>query len=207
MRVFTLASETLRARVLDYGATLMSLEAPDRDGVFADVLLGFDDPAGYAGRHPHFGGIVGRYANRIARGRFTLDGENYTLACNDGRHHLHGGRVGFDRVPWHGRAHGNRVTLSYGSTHGEEGYPGNLEVEVRYGVAGNRLQIDYAATTDRATILNLTSHAYFNLAGGGTIHGHSIRIAATFRRTALVKPPAPGRISRLASSTDSSMAA
>jgi len=179
MRVFTLASETLRARVLDYGATLMSLEAPDRDGVFADVLLGFDDPAGYAGRHPHFGGIVGRYANRIARGRFALDGENYTLACNDGRHHLHGGRVGFDRVPWHGRAHGDRVTLSYGSTHGEEGYPGNLEVEVRYGVAGNRLQIDYAATTDRATILNLTSHAYFNLAGGGTIHGHSIRIAAS----------------------------
>lgn len=178
MRVFTLGSDRLRARVLDYGATLIALEAPDRHGEFRDVLLGFDDPARYAGPHPHFGGIVGRYANRIGGGRFSLDGKEYSLACNDGRHHLHGGRVGFDRVPWRARAEGNRVTLAYDSADGEEGYPGNLQVEVVYSVAGNALQIEYAATTDRATILNLTNHAYFNLAGAGTIHGHSIRIPA-----------------------------
>ena len=179
MQLFTLESDALRARVLDYGATLVALEAPDRTGAFGDVLLGFDDPARYAGPHPHFGGIVGRYANRIAGGRFALDGEEYRLACNDGRHHLHGGRVGFDRVRWQAEADGSRVTLRYRSPDGEEGYPGELQVDVTYALEGNCLQIDYTARSDRATVVNLTNHAYFNLAGAGSIHGHSIRIAAS----------------------------
>jgi aldose 1-epimerase len=165
--------------VLDYGATLMSLEAPDRNGVFADVVLGFDDPARYAGAHPYFGGIVGRYANRIAQGRFVLDGRTFELGGNDGRHHLHGGRRGFDRVLWNARAGPDRVHFSYRSMNGEQGYPGTLEVEVAYLLQNNLLRIDYTAVTNQPTIINLTNHAYFNLAGGGTIHGHSIRIPAS----------------------------
>src|SRR5947209_1266445 len=98
----------------------MSLEVPDRDGRMGDVLLGFDDPEGYRGTHPHFGGIVGRYANRIANGRFELEGKSYQLACNNGKHHLHGGRIGFDRVVWQARQEGNRVDLTYRSRDGEE---------------------------------------------------------------------------------------
>jgi aldose 1-epimerase len=179
MQVHTLASERLRARILDFGATLMSLEVPDRAGRFADVVLGFDSPERYAGPHPYFGGIVGRYANRIARGRFALDGKTWQLACNDGRHHLHGGTRGFDRAAWRARAEGNGVVLTYESADGEEGYPGNLRAQVTYAVDDNRLHVGYAASTDRPTIVNLTNHAYFNLAGGGTIHGHVVRIAAS----------------------------
>ncbi|MFN2645643.1 MAG: aldose epimerase family protein [Burkholderiales bacterium] len=178
MRVFILESERLRARILDFGATLMSLETPDRHGRLGDVVLGFDDPERYRGAHPHFGGIVGRYANRIAYGRFELDGHRYQLACNDGPHHLHGGVRGFDRVLWRGAQDGNSVELAYRSADGEEGYPGALDVKVRYSVDGASLRIDYFAVTDRPTVLNLTNHAYFNLAAGGTIHGHRVRIAA-----------------------------
>ena len=178
MRVFALSSAGLRARVLDYGATLMSLEAPDRHGVFADLVLGFDDAERYAGPHPHFGGVVGRYANRIAGGRFALGGEEFRLNCNDGRHHLHGGPSGFDRRMWQARQDGNMVVLSYRSADGEEGYPGCLDVEVVYALEGQSLRIDYSARTDRPTVVNLTNHAYFNLAGAGTIHGHRLRVAA-----------------------------
>ena len=178
MHVFILQSERLRARILDFGATLMSLEAPGRDGRFTDVTLGFDDPERYRGAHPYFGGIVGRYANRIAQGRFELDGQRYQLRCNDGAHHLHGGVRGFDRRLWRGAQQGNRVELSYRAADGEEGYPGTLEVHVRYCVEDASLRIDYHATTDRPTVVNLTNHAYFNLAGGGTIHGHRVRIPA-----------------------------
>jgi aldose 1-epimerase len=179
MRVLTLESASLRARVLDYGATLMSLEARDQHGVFADVLLGFDRPEDYRGAHPYFGGIVGRYANRIAHGRFALDGEQFELARNDGRHHLHGGVVGFDRVTWQAAQAGNRVELAYRSRDGEEGYPGTLAVRVTYSVEASALRIDYSATTDRPTVVNLTNHAYFNLAGSGTIHEHVLRMAAS----------------------------
>jgi aldose 1-epimerase len=156
----------------------VSLEGPDRDGRLGDVLLGFDEPERYRGSHPHFGGIVGRYANRIARGRFELDGAAYQLACNNGRHHLHGGPLGFDRRIWQGRQDGNRVELTYRSPDGEEGYPGTLDVTVTYTLSENSVRLDYLATTDRATIVNLTNHAYFNLAGTGTIDSHAIRIAA-----------------------------
>ena len=179
MQVFTLESPRLRVRILDFGATLMSLEAPNRHGERADVLLGFDDPERYRGVHPYFGGIVGRYANRIAFGRFTLDGMPYQLACNNGRHHLHGGNVGFDRVMWRGAQEGNRVRLRYQSRDGEEGYPGNLSVSVLYLLENNALKIEYEASTDRPTIVNLTNHAYFNLAGGGSILGHDVRIPAS----------------------------
>jgi aldose 1-epimerase len=178
MRLFTLQSDQLRARILDYGATLMSLETPDRRGALGDVVLGFDDPERYRGPHPHFGGVVGRYANRIAHGRFTLDGRSFQLPCNDGRHHLHGGNRGFDRAPWQASQHGNRLELAYRSRDGEEGYPGTLEARVAYSLEPSALRIDYFATTDRPTILNLTNHAYFNLAGAGTIHAHVLRMAA-----------------------------
>jgi len=178
MRVFILESDRLRARILDYGATLMSLEAPDAGGRPGDVLLGFDDPERYRGAHPYFGGIVGRYANRIAHGRFELEGRSYELACNDGPHHLHGGVRGFDRVQWRGEQRGNAVELAYRAADGEEGYPGTLDVKVRYSVEGSTLRIDYLASTDRATVLNLTNHAYFNLAGTGTVHRHEVTIPA-----------------------------
>ena len=178
MRVFILESKRLRARILDYGATLMSLEAPDRDGTLGDILLGFEDPERYRGLHPYFGGTIGRYANRIAYGRFELDGQRFELACNNGRHHLHGGSAGFDRRMWRGAQDGNRVELTYRARDGEEGYPGSLEVKVVYSLDESSLRIDYFATTDRATILNLTNHAYFNLAGSGTIHAHRVKIAA-----------------------------
>jgi aldose 1-epimerase len=178
MQVFTLESAGVRARILDYGATLMSLEIPDAQGRFADVVLGFDDPERYRGRHPYFGSIVGRYANRIAFGRFDIDGVRCRLACNDGRHHLHGGNAGFDRALWQGRQESRRVVLAYRARDGEEGYPGNLDASVTYSVGDHGLRIEYRATTDRPTVVNLTSHAYFNLAGRGAITAHEVRIPA-----------------------------
>jgi aldose 1-epimerase len=143
-----------------------------------ELLLRFDDPQRYRGWHPHFGGIVGRYANRIAFGRFTLDGRSYQLACNNGRHHLHGGVHGFDRAQWTAEPELNRVKLRYTSADGEEGYPGTLHVAVTYSLVMNRLQIDYEAAAEAPTIINLTNHAYFNLAGTGTIDGHLLRVDA-----------------------------
>lgn len=178
MQIFTLASDRLEARILDYGATLMSLKAPDRHGALGELLLGFEDPERYRGPHPYFGGIIGRYANRIAHAQFLLDGKTYPLARNNGRHHLHGGVVGFDRVQWKAAQRGNAVELRYISRDGEQGYPGTLEVRVVYTVERNALKIEYCATTDAPTILNLTNHAYFNLAGAGTIDEHVVRIEA-----------------------------
>jgi aldose 1-epimerase len=178
MQVFTLETAGVRARILDYGATLMSLEIPDAQGRFADVVLGFDEPERYRGPHPYFGAIVGRYANRIAFGRFDIDGVRCRLACNDGRHHLHGGNAGFDRALWQGRQESRRVVLTYRARDGEEGYPGNLDASVTYSVTDHGLRIEYRATTDRPTVVNLTSHAYFNLAGRGTIGAHEVRIPA-----------------------------
>lgn len=178
IRVFNLKSDALEARVLDYGATLMSLQARGRLGAMSELVLGFSDPEHYRGTHPHFGGTVGRYANRIAHGRFVLDGQNYQLACNNGRNHLHGGVRGFDRVSWMGEQRGNSVVLRYTSRNGEEGYPGTLHATVTYTVEGNRLTMDYVATAEAPTIVNLTNHAYFNLAGAGTIDNHVLRLQA-----------------------------
>jgi aldose 1-epimerase len=173
----------LEARIMSYGGTLVVLRVPDRFGTAADVVLGFDDLGPYLGRHPYFGTLIGRYANRIAGGRFSLQGTVYQLTRNDGANHLHGGIRGFDKALWSGMSRtspeGPQVEFSYLSRHGEEGYPGNLGVTVVYTLTNrNELRIDYTATTDRPTVLNLTHHAYFNLAGYGAIHDHVLRIAA-----------------------------
>jgi aldose 1-epimerase len=183
--IYSLSSANgLEARVTSYGATLVSLKVPDRQGIPGDIVLGFDDLAGYLGEHPYFGCIVGRFANRIAGGLFVLEGVEYRLACNDRGNHLHGGTVGFGRRTWTVESSavepggGSRLTLAYVSPDGEEGYPGRLEARVTYWVDGNQMEIEYEATCDAPTLVNLTSHAYFNLGGSGTTLGHELRIDA-----------------------------
>jgi aldose 1-epimerase len=171
----------LRARILTWGATLVEMWAPSRTGKLGDMTLGFDAPERYAQPHPFFGSIAGRYANRIAGGRFALDGRVYTLATNNGANHLHGGLRGFDKRLWKAAVQGtNAVRFSYTSPDGEEGYPGKLEVAVTYTLSENdELRLDYEATTDRPTVLNLTNHTYWNLAGTGDVLGHGLRLYAS----------------------------
>lgn len=164
----------MEVAITNYGGTVVSVKVPDRIGKFADVVLGFDSLDGYLDNEPYFGALVGRYGNRIAMGRFTLDGHGYHLAQNDGKNSLHGGLKGFDKRVWSAKdasaSSVPAVQLSYLSQDGEEGYPGNLSVTVTYTLtAKNELKIDYGATTDKDTVLNLTNHSYFNLAGEG--HG------------------------------------
>ena len=172
----------MQVSLTNYGGIVTSVLVPDRNGRLADVVLGFDRLAGYLGKHPKFGAICGRYANRIAKGSFTLNGVEYTLARNDGENHLHGGMHGFDRALWQAaEANGKAVRLEYLSRAGEEGYPGNLQLTVTYTLtADNALRLDYLATTDADTVLNLTHHGYFNLAdgGAGSILGHEVMICA-----------------------------
>ena len=172
----------MQVSLTNYGGIVTSVLVPDRTGRLADVVLGFDRLDGYLGKHPKFGAICGRYANRIAQGRFMLNGKQYALARNDGENHLHGGLQGFDRAVWKAaQANGNAVRLEYLSRAGEEGYPGNLQVAVTYTLtADNALRLDYLATTDADTVLNLTHHGYFNLADGGadSILGHEVTIPA-----------------------------
>jgi aldose 1-epimerase len=172
-------------RVITYGGIITSLKVPDRAGHFDDIVLGFDTLDGYLKDPPYFGAIVGRYGNRIAKGQFTLDGKTYKLATNNGPNHLHGGVKGYDKVVWNAvpgdTADGVSVTLTRTSPDGEEGYPGNLQASVRYTLTDkNELAIDYRATTDKATPVNLTQHSYFNLAAdSGDILGHELTIHAS----------------------------
>jgi aldose 1-epimerase len=173
----------LEARIMTYGGTLVSLLAPDREGRMADVVLGFDTLAPYLAEHPFFGALIGRYCNRIAGGHFQLNGVEYTLARNDPPNHLHGGPQGFSRVVWRAAPRANEAVLAleltYLSRDGEEGYPGNLDVVVVYTLAAdNALRIDYQATTDRDTLVNLTNHSYFNLDAAGDVLAHEITIPA-----------------------------
>jgi aldose 1-epimerase len=172
----------LRAKVITYGALLTEMHVPDRTGRFGDVTLGFDNLQSYLDGHPYFGATVGRYANRIAQGRFTLDGRTYVLATNDGPNHLHGGVRGFDKVIWRAEVlagTGAAVRFTYTSPDGEEGYPGTLTAAVTYTLTeDNELRLDYLATTSQATVVNLTNHAYWNLAGTGNILDHVLQIAA-----------------------------
>jgi aldose 1-epimerase len=175
----------LTAKIITYGGIITELDVPDRNGKAGDVVLGFDNLDGYLKGHPYFGAIVGRVANRIAKGKFTLDGKDYTLAVNNGPNHLHGGKVGFDKRVWTAeginKAEDVGVQLTYRSPDGEEGYPGNLTVTVIYRLTPqNELRIEYTATTDKATPINLSNHTYFNLAGpgSGNVLGHEIMIAA-----------------------------
>lgn len=169
----TLSNGTLTARIITWGAALRALHVPDRDGHAADVVLGYADLASILDKPNYFGASVGRYANRIRAGRFSLDGKAYTLATNDGPNSLHGGNEGFDKKLWtvahlEGGA-APSVTLSYVSPDGEEGYPGTLTARVTYTLsAPDTLRIEYTATTDKPTIVNLTNHSYFNLAGEGS---------------------------------------
>ena len=184
--IYTLTNKAgLEARIMTYGAILVSLKVPDRNGVLADVNLGFDNLEGYLGTHPYFGAIIGRYGNRIAKARFTLDGVEYRLAANNNGNTLHGGIKGFDKVVWTAEpvkaAHGTGVKLTYLSKHMEEGYPGNLSVTVVYTLTdANELEIRYEATTDKKTPVNLSNHAYWNLKGEGRgdILGHVLRLEA-----------------------------
>ena len=162
----------IEADITNFGAAVVSLKVPDRHGKTDDVVLGYDDLDGYLHDKSYFGATVGRYANRIAHGKFTLNGTTYTLAKNDRENHLHGGVRGFNKVVWEAKdvstAGAAALQLNYLSKDGEEGYPGNLSVQVTYTLTNNNeLKIDYAATTDKDTVLNLTHHSYFNLAGQG----------------------------------------
>jgi len=176
----------LKARLINYGAALIGFDAPDADGKFADIVLGFDTVEPYTGKSPYMGATVGRYANRIALGKFTLDGKEYPLATNNPPNHLHGGTVGYDKVMWHAEPFrddaGPHVRFTYTSPDGEEGYPGAVQCEVVYTLTDtDELRIEYKGTTSAPTPLNLTNHAYWNLAGataGVTIVNHLLTIHA-----------------------------
>lgn len=170
---------------ISYGGIITSLKTPDKTGAFTDIVLGYDNLDGYLKTTPYFGAIIGRYGNRIGKATFSLDGKTYTLAANNGPNALHGGVQGFDKVLWTGKpvaaTDGKAVEFSYTSKDGEEGYPGTLQVTVRYTLTdSNQLQIDYHATTDKATPVNLTQHSYFNLAGDGSgdILQHEVQLDA-----------------------------
>lgn len=170
----------LKAKVINYGATIVSIEVPDRDGKLADVALGFEDMAGYqSADNPYFGACCGRVANRIAGGRFSIDGVEYQVAANQPPNALHGGVVGFDKKVWDAGIVGDAVKMTLVSPDGDEGYPGTLNVGITYRLSDDgELRIDYTATTDKKTILNLTNHSYFNLAGSGKIYDQVIRVNA-----------------------------
>jgi aldose 1-epimerase len=185
VNIYTLTNANgVEVKAITYGCIITSLKVPDRTGKFADVVLGYDTLDGYLKDSPYFGAVVGRYGNRIAKGQFTLSGKTYKLATNNGPNHLHGGNKGFDKVVWTAAektsAAGVGVAFSRVSTDGEEGYPGNLRVTVTYTLTDkNELVVDYQATTDKATPVNLTQHSYFNLAADdGDILGHQLTIDA-----------------------------
>jgi len=184
VELFTLTNpQGIEVRAMSYGGIILSLRTPDRDGKLGDVVLGYDSLQGYLDDSPYFGAIIGRYGNRIAKGRFTLDGATHVLATNNGPNHLHGGVRGFDKVVWTAEPFtadsAVGVAFRYTSPDGEEGYPGTLQAQVTYTLTDDgQLIFDYVATTDRATPVNLTQHSYFNLAGAGSILDQELMIAA-----------------------------
>ncbi len=175
-----------KVKIIDYGAIVTEIHVPDANGKLGDVALGFSNMDGYLKGHPYFGSNAGRCANRIAKGKFKLDGKEYTLATNNAPNHLHGGKEGFDKKMWKADkpvvgADGPSLSLSYTSKDGEEGYPGNLKVKVTYTLTNdNALKVQYHATTDKATVCNVAHHSYFNLGGhaSGDILGHEVEIMA-----------------------------
>lgn len=183
---YTLTNKNgVEVKITNYGATVTSIKVPDRNGKLDDVALGYDSIAGYLAKNPHLGSLAGRYANRIGKGEFKLGGKTITLAKNNGENHLHGGPNGFFKQLWKAAdasgAAGVAVRMTYLSKDGEENYPGNLEATVTYTLTDrNELKIEYSATTDKETVVNLTNHSYFNLAGAGNgdILGHQLKINA-----------------------------
>ena len=186
VELYTLENKNgVNTSITTYGGTVVSLNVPDKEGKLGDVVLGFDSIAEYEEKSPYFGCITGRYANRIAKGKFSIDGKEYTLATNNDPNHLHGGEKGFDKQVWKAStkktAAGPSVTFTHTSPDGDQGYPGNLEMEVVYTLTNDdELRIDYKATTDKPTVINLTNHSYFNLGGhgNGTILDHLLTIHA-----------------------------
>ena len=166
--LYTLSDGTIEVRIMTYGGIVTSIKTPDRDGKSGDIVLGFDSVDKYIAGSPYFGAIIGRYGNRIAHGKFELDGKTYSIPKNDGDNSLHGGLRGFDKVVWDAKTIANGVQFTYLSKDGDQGFPGNLNTTVRYTLTGAALRIEYSATTDKATVLNLTNHSYFNLAGEGS---------------------------------------
>ena len=184
VEIYTLTDGPFEAQITTYGGIVVSLKAPDRTGKPADVVLGFDDLNGYVANfngpsNAYFGAIIGRYANRIANASFTLDGQKYSLPKNNGDNTLHSGTHGFNNVVWKAKAVPNGVELSYLAKDGETGFPGNLATTVRYTLVKGDLRIEYSAETDKDTVLNLTNHSYFNLAGGGDILKNEVTIDAS----------------------------
>lgn len=180
---FTLTNENdIEIKIINYGGIITSLKTPDRDGNLENVVLGFDNLEDYQKENPYFGALIGRYGNRIEKGAFELNGKDYQLTINDGENHLHGGEQGFDKVLWSAETIDDSILqLSYLSPDGEEGYPGNLQVTVTYRLTeDNELRIDYEATTDQATPVNLTAHSYFNLTGdpSNDILDHQLKLNA-----------------------------
>ena len=184
VEIFTLSDGDYEARIATYGGVLVSLQAPDRNGKLGDIVLGFDQVDGYVTNFngpsdAFFGALIGRYANRIGQGRFTLDGHQYSLPRNNGENTLHGGPRGFNNVVWQARTVENGIELTYHSKDGEEGFPGTLTATVGYTLVGGDLRIAYSATTDKPTVVNLTNHSYFNLAGQGDILKHQLTLHAS----------------------------
>jgi aldose 1-epimerase len=184
VEIYTLSDGAFEARIATYGGIVVSLKAPDRNGKVADVVLGFDDVDGYVANFngasdAFFGAIIGRYGNRIAHGSFSLDGKKYSLPLNNGENSLHGGPHGFNNVVWKAKPIENGIELSYLSKDGEAGYPGDLSTVVRYTLVKGNLRIEYSATTDKNTVVNLTNHSYFNLAGQGDILNHQLTLHAS----------------------------
>ncbi|HWJ03684.1 MAG TPA: aldose epimerase family protein [Verrucomicrobiae bacterium] len=180
--LFVISNEKTEVAITNYGARIVSYLVQDKEGRKTDIVVGFDSLEGYLGAEErYYGAIVGRYANRIAKGRFSLDGEEYTLATNNAPNHLHGGKKGYQDVVWEVvEATRESVSLRYFSADGEEGYPGNMDIIVKYTLSGDDLVMDFEATTDKATVFNITNHAYFNLngQGSGTILDHQLMINA-----------------------------
>ncbi len=179
--LYTLADDKVEARITNYGGIIVSLRTPDRSGKLDDIVLGYDSLDQYIAKTAYFGAIIGRYANRIAHGSFQLDGKTYSIPKNDGDNTLHGGIIGFDKVVWKAHEIKNGIELTYVSKDGDQGFPGALTTTVRYMLDGNDLRIEYSATTDKDTVLNLTNHSYFNLEGQakGDVLRHVVKINAS----------------------------
>ncbi len=181
VQIYTLSSPAVEMRVMSFGARVVSIKTKDRAGKMGDVVLGYDDLAGYLNdKKTYFGSVPGRYANRIAKGKFSLEGHEYSLSVNDGPNTLHGGKDGFDRRNWTSKEVPGGVEFSLVSADGDQGFPGALTAHVRYTLAGNMVTIRYSATADKPTVVNLTNHAYFNLGGvgSGTILDETLTIHA-----------------------------
>jgi aldose 1-epimerase len=177
--IYTLKSDVVEARIMTYGARVVSISTADRDGKMADVVLGYSALDAYlADPSTYFGAIVGRYGNRIANGSFKIDGHEYNVPKNNNGQSLHGGTMGFDKLVWQAHPIAGGVEMTLVSKDGDMGFPGTLTAHVRYSLFHNALRIDYSVTTDKTTVVNLTNHSYFNLAGGGTILNHEVTLPA-----------------------------